>query len=290
MRICRYGGGKIGLVEGHSVADVTPILANLSDLHWPVPPGDHFIRHLHELESKIRTIADARMERTDVQDVCLESPVANPSRVIAAPLNYVLHIEEGKDPAINHGVHMPSYEGFATPIDKFGLFLKSQTGVVGPGEGIQLHFPDRRNDHEAELAVVIGREGKNIDQGLALTYVAGYCIGLDITARGSEDRSFRKSADSYSVLGPWLVTADEIPDPGALGFELTVNGKTRQRSNTRELIVDIPSLISRASQVYALHPGDIIMTGTPAGVGQIIAGDTISVSFEGIGAMDVRVR
>ncbi len=290
MKICRFNGKRIGVVEGSTVRDVSDVLDELPALTWPVAHGDHVIRHLPELVERIGTPPEGR-DRSLLQlsDLRLDSPVANPSRIIAAPLNYPLHIGEGHDPAINHGVHMPSYEGFATPIDKFGLFLKSQTGLVGPGQGIALHLPGRRTDHEIELAVVIGKGGKRIVRADALAHVAGYSIALDVTVRGPEDRSFRKSPDSYSVLGPWLVTADEIDGPDDLDLELSINGVRRQGSNTRELIVDVRDLIVRASAMYELFPGDIIMTGTPDGVGELAAGDVVHARIGKIGAMDVAV-
>jgi 2-keto-4-pentenoate hydratase/2-oxohepta-3-ene-1,7-dioic acid hydratase in catechol pathway len=122
-----------------------------------------------------------------------------------------------------------------------------------------------------------------------LKYVAGYAVSLDMTVRGSEDRSFRKSLDTYSVLGPWLVTPDEVPDPGVLDLWLTVNGSARQRTNTRHLIFDVPRLIEYASSFYTLLPGDIIMTGTPEGVGPVEDGDVIDVGIESIGSMQVKV-
>jgi 2-keto-4-pentenoate hydratase/2-oxohepta-3-ene-1,7-dioic acid hydratase in catechol pathway len=113
---------------------------------------------------------------------------------------------------------------------------------------------------------------------------------LDITLRGPEERSFRKSTDSYAVLGPWLVTADEIPDPNNLRLSLSVNGEVRQDSSTSRMIMSVKELIAYASAFYTLHPGDIIMTGTPEGVSAIQPGDTISATIEGIGSMEVRVR
>jgi 2-keto-4-pentenoate hydratase/2-oxohepta-3-ene-1,7-dioic acid hydratase in catechol pathway len=124
----------------------------------------------------------------------------------------------------------------------------------------------------------------------AFDYIAGYSIGLDITVRGPQDRSFRKSADTYSVLGPWLVTPDEISDPGNLMMEISVDGELRQKASTADLICDIPDLIERATAVYRLYPGDIIMTGTPEGVGQIWAGATLKASIAEIGTMEMRVR
>jgi 2-keto-4-pentenoate hydratase/2-oxohepta-3-ene-1,7-dioic acid hydratase in catechol pathway len=141
-----------------------------------------------------------------------------------------------------------------------------------------------------ELAVVIGRQGSRISRANALEHVAGYSIGLDITIRGSEDRSFRKSPDGFSVLGPWLVTADEIPDPGSLDLEIAVNGQQRQKSNTRYLILGVPELIEMASSFYTLYPGDVIYTGTPEGVSPIDPGDQIVATIERIGTMRVAVR
>jgi 2-keto-4-pentenoate hydratase/2-oxohepta-3-ene-1,7-dioic acid hydratase in catechol pathway len=289
MKICRFDDDRVGVVDGDIVRDVTDaVAAALPPMRWPLPIGDVFIANLATVLPAIEAaLPSARA--TPLSGVSLKSPVANPPHVIAAPLNYPLHVQEAADPAINHGVHMPAHDGFATPIDKYGLFLKSHTGVIGPGQKVILHWPGRRNDHEVELAVVIGRGGKNISRDDALSHIAGYCIGLDITVRGTEDRSFRKAADTYSVLGPWLVTADEIADPANLDFGIEVDGEKRQRSNTKHLICDVPDLIERASRVYALNPGDVIMTGTPDGVAEITPGCTMHAWIEKIGSMDVQV-
>ncbi|HCH56836.1 MAG TPA: FAA hydrolase family protein, partial [Rhodospirillaceae bacterium] len=192
-----------------------------------------------------------------VNNVTLKSPVANPTKIIAAPANYMDYIAEAwVDAEINFGRDIKT-------IDDYGLFLKANSALVGPGEGITLGHTDRRNDHEIELAVIIGRTAKNVTYDDALDYVAGYSIGLDNTVRGVEDRSLRKSLDSYAVLGPWITTADEIENPDDLNFRLTVNGEIRQDSNTKCLIVDCRKLIEYASRFYTLYPGDIIMTGTP---------------------------
>ena len=124
----------------------------------------------------------------------------------------------------------------------------------------------------------------------ALDYVAGYAIALDMVVRGTEDRSMRKSVDTYAVLGPWLTTADEIPNPDSMDFELTVNGETRQKSNTELMIMDCRRQIEWASSFYTLHPGDIIMSGTCEGVSRVLPGDTMHLDFAGLGAMDVPIR
>jgi 2-keto-4-pentenoate hydratase/2-oxohepta-3-ene-1,7-dioic acid hydratase in catechol pathway len=170
------------------------------------------------------------------------------------------------------------------------LFLKASSSLVGPGEGVAVRFPDRRSDHEIELGLVIGRECSDVPEARALDVVAGYAIALDMSVRGTEDRSFRKSIDSYSVLGPWLVTPDEVPDPDNVDFTLKVNGAVKQQSNTRHLIFKTRKLIAWASRWYMLYPGDIVMTGTPEGVGPVGPGDVMDCEMQYIGSMRVAVR
>jgi 2-keto-4-pentenoate hydratase/2-oxohepta-3-ene-1,7-dioic acid hydratase in catechol pathway len=211
------------------------------------------------------------------------SPVANPGKLIAAPVNYEAHLEEAiADEATFSRAHVRR-------IRETGLFLKATSSLIGSGRPIEIRHPDRRTDHEIELAVIIGKAGMGIPAREALRYVAGYPIGLDITIRGPEERSLRKSLDTYSVLGPHLVTADEIDDPVGLDLLLKVNGDTRQRANTRDLIMDVPALIEFASSYYTLHPGDILYTGTPEGVGPILPGDRIEASISRIGSFAIDV-
>jgi 2-keto-4-pentenoate hydratase/2-oxohepta-3-ene-1,7-dioic acid hydratase in catechol pathway len=215
--------------------------------------------------------------------VKLLAPVANPGKIIAAPVNYTKHLEEAlADKGIHHG-------NLVNEIHKAGMFLKATSAVVGPGEGVKLIHTDRRNDHEVELAVVIGKAAKNVNAEEALRYVAGFCIGLDMTIRGPEERSFRKSPDSYCVLGPWLVTPDELGDPAALQLSITVNGEPRQDANTNDLILGVGELIAWASSFYTLQPGDVILTGTPQGVGPVKVGDTMVATIERIGSMQVKL-
>jgi 2-keto-4-pentenoate hydratase/2-oxohepta-3-ene-1,7-dioic acid hydratase in catechol pathway len=195
-----------------------------------------------------------------------------------------MHVEEAElDPEI-------ITERFQGKVTDQGLFLKANSSLVGPGDGIAVRFPDRRTDHELELGVVIGKTAANVAEADALDYVAGYAIALDMSIRGPEDRSLRKSCDSYAILGPWLVTADEIADPDDLDFTLTIGGEMRQDSNTRHMILDTRRQIAWASAFYTLHPGDIIMTGTCEGVGPVAPGDVLHCRFEVIGEMDVAVR
>jgi 2-keto-4-pentenoate hydratase/2-oxohepta-3-ene-1,7-dioic acid hydratase in catechol pathway len=285
MRLCRFGEGRLGLVDGQSVKDVTAALDVLPAYRYPLPEYDVFVAHLDILAPRIRTIA-AQASPLPLDGLTLLSPVANPGKIVAAPVNYHKHLDEVRgDASLHH-----NNPGHTLTIHNAGVFLKATSSLVGPGQGVVVRKDDRRTDHEVELAFVIGRTADRVSAAEALHYVAGYTIGLDITIRGSEDRSLRKSADTYTVLGPWLVTADEIPDPGSLDLRLELNGEPRQQSNTRYLILGVPQLIELASSFYTLHPGDVILTGTPEGVSPIEPGDRVVATVDRIGTMSVAVR
>ena len=285
MRLCRFGEDRLGIVEDGSVRDVTAALDVLPAYRYPLPPFDPMIANLDKIVARIQTLAPA-VRRAPLSDVKLLSPIANPGKIVCAPVNYQKHLDEVREnAALHHG-----NAATQAPIHTAGLFLKATSALVGAGEGIALRKIDRRNDHEVELAVVIGKTGNNIPRADAHKYVAGYAIGLDITIRGPEERSLRKSPDSYAVLGPYLVTADEIPNPGELDLRIAVNGEERQSSNTKYLILGVPELIEYASSFYTLRPGDIIITGTPEGVSPIQPGDIITACIDKIGTMEVKVR
>lgn len=283
MKICRYNDNRLGIIEGNDIVDITPALELLPNHQYPLPVFDPLIADLQRIRSHIDDIKSrgARMPFTQAK---LLSPVANPGKIIAAPVNYQKHLEEVLgDPHLHHDVRI-------NHIERAGLFLKASSSLVGAGQGITLRKPERRNDHEVELAVILGKTASKVHRSQALEYIAGYCVALDITIRGPEERSFRKSPDSYTVLGPWLTTTDELNDPGGLALQLLVNGEVRQHANTRDLILDVPALIEFASSFYTLHPGDVIITGTPEGVGPIQARDTLHASIEHLGAMEVQVH
>ena len=284
MKICRFDDDRIGLVqEDKSVLDVTGALNVLPLMKWPVPLGDAFILNLESITSEMQRLApDA--PSVFLSDITLKSPVANPSKIIGAPINYQKHIDES---VTDDGIVSSRP---ISHISDWGMFLKANSALVGSGEGVALRFTEARNDHEMELAVVIGKTGTNISIENARSYIAGYAIGLDMTTRGKELQSFRKSADTYAVLGPWLVTADEIPDPNNLDLKISVNGEIRQNSNTQELVYNVEKLIEYTSKRYTLYPGDIIMTGTPDGVGPVEPGDVMTCELEGIGIMDVNIQ
>jgi len=285
MLLCRFDENRLGVVEGANVLDVTAALDLLTAFRYPLPSYDLLFANLDKVKERIQAIRGGAPSKP-LASVRLLSPVANPTKIIAAPVNYQKHLDEVKGDQQLH----QNNQAHTITIQKAGLFLKACSALVGPGEGIALRHLDRRNDHEVELALVIGKKGNNISRVEALDYVAGYAIGLDITIRGTEDRSFRKSPDSYMVLGPWLVTADEIPDPGNLNLGISVNGEVRQNSNTKYMILGVAELIELASSFYTLYPGDIISTGTPEGVSPIVPGDRIVATIQKIGTMTVAVR
>ncbi len=283
MRICRFNDNRLGLVRGDLVVDVTPALDLLPSYRWPLPYGDPLIANFDMVGRRAQEIAASR-PTLPLATVRLLSPVANASKIIAAPVNYLKHADEARaDTAINFGADIKT-------IDQYGLFLKSNTSVIGAGERVKLPQIDRRMDHEVEVAAIIGRECYHVAREQALDMICGYTIALDMSVRGPEDRSWRKSYDTFSVLGPWLVTPDEIGDSGKLDLSLTVNGEPRQSSNTRALIFDIAKLVVYASQAYRLYPGDVIMTGTPEGVGPVAPGDVMTCTVENIGTMRVAVE
>jgi len=283
MRLARFDDNRLGLVEGDCLRDVSAALDLLPEVRYPIPPGDLLIKHLDAVLTHARTLAPSS-SLVPLSRVALRSPVANPGKVVAAPVNYQKHLDEVRGDAQLH------HDNTIATIHRAGLFLKAASSVVGAGDGIALEQLDRRSDHEVELAAVIGRTARRVARGDALDYVAGYCIGLDITIRGSEERSLRKSVDTYTVLGPHLVTADELGSPDDLDLRLSVNSEERQASNTRFLIKKVAELIEFASSFYTLHPGDVLMTGTPEGVAPIYPGDTVEATISRIGTMRVGVR
>jgi acylpyruvate hydrolase len=240
-----------------------------------------------------------------VSDVELLAPISRPGKVVCVGLNYHSHLAE-------IGESVPEY-----PI----LFHKAATSIIGHGQSIVLPRVSRQVDYEGELAVVIGRQGKYIPEENALAYVAGYTCANDVSAHDLEfrtsqwtsgkmrytcandvsahDLEFRtsqwtsgKMLDTFCPLGPVLVTGDEIAEPGSLRLKTALNGQTVQEASTSDMVFPVPLLVSYISSLATLEPGDLILTGTPAGIGcnrspQVFlqAGDQISVQIEGIGTL-----
>jgi 2-keto-4-pentenoate hydratase/2-oxohepta-3-ene-1,7-dioic acid hydratase in catechol pathway len=207
------------------------------------------------------------------------APVANVGKIICVGLNYADHAAESN---------------MALPKEPV-LFMKATTSICGPFDDVVKPMGATKLDWEVELAIVIGKTARSVSQGEALGHVAGYCILNDVSERAfqleHEGQWVKgKSCDTFAPMGPWLVTADEIGDPGALDIWLEVNGRRYQNSNTRYLIFNIPFLIAYISRFMTLAPGDVISTGTPPGVGlglkppvYLSAGDTMRLGVAGLG-------
>jgi 2-keto-4-pentenoate hydratase/2-oxohepta-3-ene-1,7-dioic acid hydratase in catechol pathway len=215
-----------------------------------------------------------------LKDVHLGPPVPNPTKIICLGLNYQDHAPKGDQSAQNY----PTF------------FAKYRNSIIGPEDSILIPVVTDQVDYEAELAVVIGKRGKDISIQHAVDYIAGYTAFNDISARDYQTRTSQwlqgKTFDTFGPMGPNLVTPDEIPDPGKLEITLVLNGITMQHSNTRHLIFSIPQIIAYLSQIMTLEAGDVISTGTPAGVGVLRkppvflkAGDRVEVHIEHVGVL-----
>jgi 2-keto-4-pentenoate hydratase/2-oxohepta-3-ene-1,7-dioic acid hydratase in catechol pathway len=277
MKIARYqehkgGPVEIGLVEGDMLRCVSAVADGLPSLRWPLPPGDLFITHLDELRPEMERLA-ALATPVPVADVLLKSPVANPGKFVCGAGNFTEVLERGGHPR------------------KLGLLFKMTSAAAGASDGVILRWPERVTFHEMEIAIIIGKTGTEIPAAEALDYVAGYSIGLDMTMQGSEFPSFGKSFDTYGVMGPWMVTADEIPDPSGLNFDLKINGVSKQKDSLSRLVLGVPDLIEHVASIMTLHPGDVIFSGTPpSSVGPVVPGDVMHAQMDGIGEMIVQVH
>ena len=211
--------------------------------------------------------------------VRLGPPICRPSKIVCVGLNFRDHAAETK----------------AEPPKEPVLFFKSTTSLVGPNDALKIPRNAQKVDWEVELAVVMEKKASYVTEGDALDHIAGFCLHNDYSERAFQlERGGQwvkgKSADSFAPLGPFLATRDELPDSGQLAMWLKVNGEFRQRSSTSEMIFGVPFLVSYISQFMTLLPGDVISTGTPAGVGlgmkppqYLKAGDVVELGIEGLG-------
>jgi 2-keto-4-pentenoate hydratase/2-oxohepta-3-ene-1,7-dioic acid hydratase in catechol pathway len=316
MKLVTYQAGRqsrVGVVEGEHVVDVRTVVDLLKKGSLPEVVGAD-----SGMELAARTVLDAGaaprdmvalLERgvewrkalgsltgalakavgpgrhpkgllTPFASARLRAPIARPAKITCIGLNYADHARE-------QGVEPPE-----SPI----YFLKSSNTICGPGDAITLPPNSTQVDYEAEFAVVIGKGGKGIPEEKAYEHVAGYMILNDVSARdmqfGDKQWYRGKSCDTFAPIGPWIVTADEVPDPHNLRISLTLNGETMQDSNTSNLIFKVPYLVSYFSQAVTWEPGDLVSTGTPPGVGVfrdpkvfLKPGDTVSVTVERLGTL-----
>jgi 2,4-diketo-3-deoxy-L-fuconate hydrolase len=219
-------------------------------------------------------------------DTRLGSPIARPSKIVCIGLNYVDHAKETN----------------ATPPPEPVIFLKSTSALVGPNDDIIIPRNSKKTDWEVELAIVIGKKASYVEEKDAMEYVAGYCLHNDVSERefqiersGTWDKG--KGCDTFAPLGPWLATPDEIADPHKLRLWLTVNGKKMQDGTTANFIFNIPFVIAYTSQFMTLLPGDVISTGTPAGVGlgmkpnvYLQPGDIVELGIDNLGTSRQNVK
>jgi 2-keto-4-pentenoate hydratase/2-oxohepta-3-ene-1,7-dioic acid hydratase in catechol pathway len=280
--------GLVGYLSGNRFLNLTKALhlyqTCLGSEYQSIPDMiDHLLRSeyldLSKLDGVHSFVEAHHLERyLDVgDDYSFRPPIRRPGKIIALGRNYALHAREGKNPVPEEPI----------------IFAKPSSSLIGHKETILIPRDVGRVEHEIELGVVIGKGGKGISREMAFNHVMGYTIVNDVTERQMQGSDIEKKLpwfrskgfDTFAPMGPWIVTADEIPPPVHLDLELSVNGQIRQKSNTSNMIFDVPTLIEFISRYMTLEPGDIISTGTPEGVGPIGDGDNVTCLIRGIGEL-----
>jgi 2-keto-4-pentenoate hydratase/2-oxohepta-3-ene-1,7-dioic acid hydratase in catechol pathway len=278
MKLSLFDDYRLGVWgAGDTIVDVTHLI------DASVRPRDRMNALIEEWDALFPSLARAAENNSalSIRSPVFRAPQPRPTKIVAAAGNHAVHLQEMQaGGATEAPVTIETYVGF----------LKAPSSIIGPDGVIELPYSDRRIDFEGELGVVIGRRARGVSRADALAYVFGYVPLLDITLRGPEDRPYRKSFDTFTPIGPAIVTADEIPNPCVLDLVLTVNGEVRQRGNTGHFIYDIPRLIEVYSEAMTLEPGDIIASGTPDGVGRLLPGDVVNLAITGIPALTMQVR
>lgn len=278
MKIARYTHGdktRIGIIKGHKVVSLERLGIAIDDMIDLINAGPAV---LHDIEQR----ASNSDEGEDLASVTLLAPL-RPGKMLCIGMNYRRHAEEARK------------LGFAVPENQ--LWFNKQTSCVsGPYDPIEPGVTEKL-DYEVELGAVIGQAAKGVSRKNALDHVFGYLVGNDVSARDwqmhSPTMTMGKSFDTHGPIGPWIVTADEIIDPHSLGIRTFVNGEKRQDSNTADLIYPIDEQIEYLSTAFTLEPGDILLTGTPEGVGIAMdpprflqAGDVVRCEIDKIGAIE----
>jgi ureidoglycolate lyase len=269
------GAPQLGVVQAGRVVPLSRALPELA--------GDmiDLIAQWRQVEGEVRAVAGRGADSLALDQVRLLAPIRRPGKIMAIGLNYADHIEES-------GQEKPAHQVW---------FTKAPTATNGPFDPIQIPKVSAYVDYEAEMVVVIGAGGRHIARADAPNAVFGFCVGNDATERAWQHRTSQwvlgKSFDSHAPFGPWITTADEVPDPHALAIRSLVNGEVRQQSDTGRLVFDVWDQIEHLSQAMTLEPGDLIFTGTPGGVGAAMkppkflkAGDRVRVEIDGLGAIE----
>ena len=278
MRLCRFtqnGTVRLGKVVGDEVVDLSSVVG-------PDASMRKLLARLPELKDAIASV-DA--PAFPLADIILEAPIDDPQKFLAIGMNYQKHAQE----AVEAGLQVPTSQLW---------FNKQVSCITGPYSPIEMPKVSDKLDYEAELAFVIGRRCRHVSEAEALSVVGGYLVCNDVSVRDWQMRSptftLGKSFDTHGPIGPWIVTADEVPDPQALELHLTVNGEEKQRTSTADMIYNIAQQIAYLSTVMTLEPGDLFATGTPSGVGAasqtfLKIGDVIRTEVDGIGFIENRV-
>ena len=259
---------RAGLIEGdtarlHTASDVKDILADLTGAAETARAG----------------------EGVPLDNVQVRQPILRPGKILGIGLNYAAHAKESVSFVKS------------TPANVQKWFNKQSTTANGPYDPVHLPSVSEQLDYEAELVAIIGKTGRHVPEDRALEMIAGYCCGCDVSVRdwqrASQTMIMGKGFDTHAPFGPYLVTPDEIDDFGALNVRGSVNGELRQNGNARDMVFSLPQQIAHLSKAFTLEPGDVIFTGTPAGVGAgfdppkwLKAGDRVRVEIEGLGFIE----
>lgn len=271
MNIALFNDFQLGFVKDDRIYEVGGLLFAGQQ---PICPMIEFIRGY----DRFKAVVEARYSECNsyaLDEVRLRQPVSHPGKIIAAPVNYLSHKKEMNVQHTARGL---------------GFFLKAGTSIIGPGDAIVLpaNKRGRRIDHELELAFVIGKRAKNVAAEDAHQYIFGFTGLNDVTLRpdehNEEERCLRKSFDTFTPMGPWITTVEDIPDFNNIHMKLTVNGEVRQKAIAKDMVCGIAELVEIYSRVMTLEPGDIIATGTPDGVAPLHAGDVVKIDIERVGA------
>jgi ureidoglycolate lyase len=277
MRIAAFSNGaaaQLGVVVGEKIIPLSI---------EPSLPGDMIalIEGWDTYAKLVKRLQETATGAMDLASVHLRAPVARPSKILAIGLNYADHIAES---------------GMETPKDQL-WFSKLPNTIVGPFDGVQIPIASSMIDYEVELVTVIGRRGRHISVGDARRHVFGYCVGNDVSVRDWQMMTSQwvigKSFDTHGPIGPFITTTDAIADPHRLKIRASVNGETRQSSDTRHLVFNVWEQIAHLSKAMTLEPGDLIFTGTPGGVGVamkpprfLVPGDVVRCEIEELGVIE----
>lgn len=283
MKLAVFDDLRVGVVGDGVIHDITALLPDALAA-WPEQRMNWLIRNWRELRRELGELE--RFPASPVQDVTLRAVNPAPGQLFAIPVNYESHRGE---------MGSRSVTGMRTAREA-GFFLKAPASVSGAGEPIELPAgSERRFDHECELGVIIGTAGRNVPREHAFEHVFGYTCLIDMTMRiergtFEEDRCLRKSFRTFTPTGPFLVTADDVPDVSTLRSRLLVNGEPRQAANISDMIVGVDEAVELITSVVDITPGDVIATGTPAGAGPVKVGDKVTIEIDHIGSMTVDAR